>query len=161
MSIPDPTARLEALGGMTGEFEKDNPTPEQAQETQAQAAAVSATADGARDWGMMMFAIGGLICMAAPELRPVYSEQRCLTWGEHMQQVADKHGWNSPTNAPEFGLIAASVSFVVPTYLVLQAKIQEARAAKKSVMGGLFLWWKNRGSKATKAEPESTNGRES
>jgi len=142
--VPDPTERLNALGGMTQDFEQDNPTPEQAQAQASQAQAATVAEDGARDWGMMMYAIGGLVCMAAPELQPVYSEDRCLTWGRHMHQVSQKYGWDAPSAAPEFGLAAASIGFVVPTYLVLSQKIQEAKAAKKSVLSGLFFWWKNR-----------------
>jgi hypothetical protein len=155
MSIPDPTDRLEGLAGLTQEFEADNPTPQQQQATAADAAAATVQADSARDWGMLMFAIGGLVCMAAPELKPIYSEDRCITWGQHMQQVADKYGWNAPSNAPEFGLAAASIGFVVPTYLVISQKISEARAAKKSVWSGLFYWWKTR---KAKPEPETKGG---
>jgi hypothetical protein len=158
--VPDPTDRLNALGGMTQEFEEDNPTPEQAQASQAQAAAVAAEVDGARDWGMMMFAIGGLVCMAAPELTPVYSEDRCLTWGKHMHQVSQKYGWDAPSSAPEFGLAAASIGFVVPTYLVLSQKIAEAKAAKKSVLSGLFYWWKTRKGSTSQEKQPATNGSE-
>lgn len=158
--IPDPTERLNALGGMTSDFEQDNPTPEQAQAQASQAQAQAAALDGARDWGMMMFALGGLVCMAAPELQPIYSEDRCVTWGKHMHQVSEKYGWGSPSNAPEFGLAAASIGFAVPTYLVLAAKIQEAKAAKKSIMSGLFYWWKHR--KTAKPDKEGqANGVES
>lgn len=159
--IPDPTERLNALGGMTSEFEQDNPTPEQAQAQASQAQAATLAADGARDWGMMMYAIGGLVCMAAPELQPIYSEDRCVTWGKHMHQVSEKYGWGSPSNAPEFGLAAASIGFVVPTYLVLSQKIQEAKAAKKSIMSGLFYWWKHRKAPKTDAKEGQANGVES
>jgi hypothetical protein len=157
--IPDPTARLESLGGMTQDFEQDNPTPEQAQARASQQQAAAVAADGARDWGMLMFTIGGLVTMIAPELQPIYSEQRCLTWGQHMNLVSMKHGWGSPDNMPEFALAAATISIAVPTYLVVSAKVTEAKAAKKSIMGSLFYWWKHR--KGAKTEKEGqVNGSE-
>ena len=151
MSEVEPNPRLDALGNMTQEFEQSNPSPEQAQAQATAQTAEAASADGARDWGMVAFTVGGLFCMAAPELHQVYTEERCLAWGQHMQQVSDKYGWGSPSNSPEWGLAAVTFSFALPTFMVLRQKLQEAKAAKKSVMGGLFWWWKNR----KKADPKA------
>lgn len=155
--IPDSTDRLESLAGLTQDFDQDNPTPQQAQAQAQQAQAAQLADEGARDWGMVMFTVGGLVCMVAPELHPIYSEDRCLTWGKHMHQVSEKYNWGSPKNAPELALVAASVSFVVPTYLVINAKVQEAKAAKKSVWAGLFYWWKRR-TGATKTPEKAEDG---
>lgn len=145
------TSKLESLGGMTQDFEKDNPSPEQAQKRQ-QAEQITVLSDqGAREWGIMLFSIGGMITMIAPELKPVYSEERCFQWGQHMQNVCQKHGWSSPKSSPEFGLLMASVTFLLPTISVLPSKIKEAKAKQNSMLGRVVMWWhKKRG---TKAEP--------
>jgi hypothetical protein len=148
MSMDD--NRLEALADMTQGVDAENPTHEQRQQAADTQQRTASMEDGARDWGVMMFSIGGLLCMAAPELKPVYSEDRCLAWGQHMQQVAEKHGWNSPTNSPELGLLAATIGFAVPTFFVMRQKLAEAKTAKESVLGGLVFWWKNRKNKTPK-----------
>ena len=150
------TAKLEALGGMTQGFEKDNPSPDQAAKQQ-QAAQVTVLNDqGAREWGVMLFSIGGMICMIAPELKPVYSEDRCYQWGQHMQNVCQKHGWSSPKSSPEFGLLMASVTFLLPTITVLPSKIKEAKQKQNSVLGRIVMWWqKKRGAKTE--QPKSAD----
>ena len=132
------TQRLEALGKLTQDFESDNPTPEQEQAQAGEQQAQASAEDGARDWGILMFTVGGLVCMVAPELRPIYTDDRCYAWGQQMQLVGEKYGWNAPSNSPELGLIASTIGFAVPTFMVLRQKIAEARAAKKSIAGGLF-----------------------
>jgi len=159
MSMDD--NRLEALADMTQGVDAENPTHEQRQQaadTQQQTASME---NGARDWGVMMFSIGGLLCMAAPELKPVYSEDRCLQWGQHMQQVAEKHKWNSPSNSPEFGLIAATIGFAVPTFFVMRQKLAEAKTAKESVLGGFVWWWKNRKNKKQASTKDSDQSKAS
>ena len=153
------TSRLESLGSMTQEFEKDNPTPELAKKMQEEERVEGLSEQGAREWGVMLFSVGGMITMIAPELKPVYSEERCFQWGQHMQNVCQKYGWTGPSHSPEFGLLMASVTFLLPTISVLPAKIKEARQKQNSVLGRIVLWWqKKRGIKTDQpANSESQN----
>lgn len=151
----DTTAKLENLAGLTQEADADNPTSEQRQEQAQQAEAVTAAEAGARDWGMLMFTIGGFACMIAPELKPVYSQDRCLTWGMHAHQVSEKYGWSAPGNMPELALAASTIGFAVPTYLMVKAKLAELKTSKEgNWLQKVALWWAHRrGAKRDKAQP--------
>lgn len=145
--------QLDALAGMTAELEQDNPGPQ----AQAQAAAEQAQASeaemAARQWGMLMFTVGGFAQMIAPELKPVYSEQRCFEWGMQANAVAEKYGWNGPGALPELALIASTVGFAVPTYLVVRQKVEMAKTAKDgSLLEKLAAWWQHRKAKRAGAQ---------
>lgn len=153
------TSRLEALGAVTQEVDAAHPTAEQSAQQQQAEQQASQAEQGARDWGVMLFSIGGLLSMIAPELKPVYGEERCMAWGQHMQLVCDKHGWSSPKNSPEFSLIMASAGFVIPTLMILPDKIRAARKMANSPIGKLAAWWaRRRGAKQPPQQPEGTNG---
>lgn len=135
---------------MATETDAANPSAEARQAEKEAGEKESQAAQGAKDWAMIPFMIGGLVGMIVPELRAVYSEDRCLTWGDHANQVAEKYGWNSPSNMPELGLAACSLSFAVPTFLLLRTAMQQAEAAKEAgLLGKFVMWWKQR--KAGKA----------
>ena len=160
MSTEDPTQRLNALGDMTAEVDQDNPSPEQRQAQAEEQAQASAAEQGARDWAVIPFTLGGMLSMVAPELRPVYSEERCLAWGTYAHATAQKYGWNGPSNMPELGLLAVTISMVLPTVPAIAEKLREAKDAKSgTVWARAVLWWKNRKArKATTTEPEKSEG---
>ena len=141
--------RLEALQGMTDEVDAMNPSPEAAAAAAAQADAANAQDAGAKAWGGVMFIVGGAVCMLAPELNKVYTEAACLAWGKNAQAVSDKRGWGSPTsNLPEISLLASTLMMLVPTVLVLRAKMQEAeKNDPEGVVAKVQLWWRARRAK--------------
>ena len=122
----NPNARLEALGRMTQETEDANPSTESMEQEQKEQAQISIADASAKQWGMLIFTIGGLAQMIAPELKAVYSEDRCFAWGQQANAVAEKYGWNGPSSMPELALIASTAGFFVPTYFVIKAKIKVA-----------------------------------
>lgn len=142
--------QLNALGGMAEETDAANPSAEQ-QEQASQEQAQEAQADvAAKQWGMLMFTLGGFSQMIAPELRAVYTQERCLDWGHQANAVAEKYGWNGPSTMPELALIASTAGFLVPTYLAIDARLKQAKAAKDGTFGEkLAAWWQDR--KARKA----------
>ncbi len=150
-----PAERLEALGSMVDELDGANPDPAQQQAEQqaqeAEAARVSESELAARQWGMLMFTIGGMACMVAPDLRPVYSEERCFMWGQQANAVAEKYGWNGPSRMPELALLASTAGFAVPTFFAVRAQIDAARDGKGPAgwLAKAGIWWRTR--KARKA----------
>jgi hypothetical protein len=137
--------QLNALGSMADETDAANPSAEQ-QEQASQEQAQEAQADvAAKQWGMLMFTLGGFSQMIAPELRQVYTQQRCLDWGHQANAVAEKYGWNGPSTMPELALIASTAGFLVPTYLAIDARLRQAKAAKDGTLGEkLAAWWQHR-----------------
>ena len=121
-------AKLKALGSMTDETDAANPDPEQQARAAEREQAATQSDIAAKQWGMLMFTVGGFAQMIAPELRPVYSEERCFAWGQQANAVAEKYGWNGPSAMPEIALIASTAGFAVPTYFLIRAKVQEARS---------------------------------
>lgn len=86
--------------------------------------------DGGREWGLLLFGIAQAAAMAFPKLQAVYSEQNCANWGNCMNSVAEKYGWNSPVNSPEIALLTCSLGLAVPTYMIVSADLEAMRAAK-------------------------------
>lgn len=153
----DPANRLEALAGMTQEADAANPSAEQQQATATQQAQISEAEAGARQWGILMFTIGGFCQMIAPELKPVYSEDRCYAWGQTANAVSEKYGWNGPSAMPELALIASTAGFFVPTYLVVRGKLEQAKAAKDGTLSEkIGLWFANRKAKRAAAREAAT-----
>lgn len=146
----DPVKNLEALAGMTQATDAENPSMED-QQAQAQEQARATEADtAAKQWGMLMYTVGGFAQMIAPELKQVYSEERCFAWGQQANAVAEKYGWNGPTAMPELALIASTAGFAVPTYFLIRAKVQEAQEGKgpQGWAAKLGLWWRTRKARA-------------
>lgn len=157
-------SRLEALGSMTAEVDAMNPSPEQQAEQQAQAEAVTEAEAAAKSWGMVMFTVGGFATMIAPELRTLYTQERCFEWGMAANAVAEKHGLKGPGNMPEVTLLASTLTFAVPTFFAVREKLAEAKDGKgpASWVAKVGLWWRTRkarkqaeqAAKAAMAEPE-------
>lgn len=155
MSDPnDTTNRLEQLAGMTQEADAANPSAEQQQQAAQQIEQATAADIAAKQWGMMMYTIGGFACMIAPELRQVYAEDRCFAWGQQANAVAEKYGWNGPSAMPELALIASTAGFFVPTWLIIRQKVEQAKAAKDgSLVEKLAAWWQFRKAKRAASQP--------
>lgn len=155
---PGGMAGLEALGGMAAKVDGDNPSAEQQQATQTAAQKAVDAEKGAREWGMLMFTIGGFACMIAPELRDLYSQERCLDWGFQANAVCEKYGWNGVSAMPELALIGATAGFAVPTYLVVSAKIAEAKDGNgpSGWLAKIGLWWRTRKARAAVMTPASS-----
>jgi hypothetical protein len=122
--------KFDALTGLVAETDAAGPpTPEQ----QAETTAAAAMDTQAREWGVIAFTIGSALAMLAPELRQVYTEDACYTWGQSAAVVADKYGWNGPGSVPEIGLAIATAGLAIPSYLAIAArlkalKMEQARA---------------------------------
>lgn len=90
--------------------------------------------DPAHAWGQLAMMAGGILGLALPELRSVYTEQACMAWGGGMAAVADKYGWDAGETAakwaPECMLLMASVPLVVPTVQAIRTR-QKAMKAKE------------------------------
>lgn len=154
------TQKLEALGELVDEVE--GPSPEQAQQQQAEAEQAQAMDEGARQWGVIAYMLGNAVGMFVPEAKAIYTEDACMNWGRAMMPVAQKRGWNSPSALPELGLFIATAGLVVPTFLLIRAKvaaIKEGREGveKAGVVGQVVAWWKARraAKEAAQAKPAS------
>jgi hypothetical protein len=114
---------LEAMGGEIEDQAKQdailNPNPEP-------------VIDPAKTWAQIPFMLGGMLAMAMPELKQVYTEAACMTWGQGMAAVSDKYGWDAGETisrwAPEFMLVAASMPLLVPTVRAVKARAEAAKA---------------------------------
>jgi hypothetical protein len=147
--------RLAGLGSMTKEVDEANPTAEQQQAAQQQAEAISAAEQGAREWGILMFTVGGFATMIAPELKPIYSQERCLEWGQHAHNVCHKYGWTGPSNMPEVALLASTIGFALPSYMVISAKLRDLKASKDGTwLEKAAAWWRNRKGRKAAAAPQ-------
>ena len=133
---------LESLAYATQEADQANPDAAERQAAQSEATDADQAEQSARDWAMIMFMVGGFATMIAPELKPVYAEDRCLTWGRHANQVAVKYGWNSPAGMPELALLASTLTIAVPTVILVRAKLKDAKAEGMIAKAG--AWWRNR-----------------
>ena len=145
---------LDALAGMTQQTDAANPSQEQQAQAAHQQAQQTEADQAAKQWGMLMYTVGGFACMIAPELKPVYSEDRCYQWGQQANSVAEKYGWAGPSAMPELALIASTVGFAVPTYFMVREKIQQAKTGTgpQSWLAKMGLWWRTR--KARAGAPE-------
>ena len=92
---------------------------------------IDPTFDPAAEWAMIPQTVGGLLSMAMPELAPVYAPERCMEWGRAFHAVAQKYGWQFPSVGPELALIVSSASFLVPTAVLVRARLA-ARKAQRS-----------------------------
>lgn len=141
-----PANRLAALEGMTREADEANPSAQDQQAAAVEQAKESEADAAAKQWGMLMFTVGGFAQMIAPELKAVYSEDRCFAWGQQAQAVATKYGWDGPSNMPELALLASTAGFIVPSYFLMKAKIDQAKTGTgpASWAAKMGLWWRTR-----------------
>lgn len=119
--------KLESLGESIAEVDAaGGPTPEQIEAEKQQAEdEVEAQA-----WAQVPMMLGSVMSMIAPELKAVYTKEACDAWGVAMVPVAQKYGWNGPSNLPEIGLLITTASLAVPTVVIVRAKIRQMREAE-------------------------------
>lgn len=126
--------KFDTLDGLVTEVDAEGPPTaeqqEQAKQEEQKAQAELAAEDEAREWGMIAYMIGGGLALLAPELKQIYSEDRCLQWGRSVVPVSQKYGWNGPGSIPELGLALSTMTLAVPTYLVVRTKLAELKEAK-------------------------------
>lgn len=88
--------------------------------------------DPAQAWGQIAMMVGGVLSMALPELRSVYTEQACMAWGGGMAAVSDKYGWDASETAakwaPECMLLMVSIPLIVPTVGAIKQRQAAMRA---------------------------------
>jgi hypothetical protein len=91
--------------------------------------------DPASAWAQLPMMFGGILAMAMPELKDVYTEPACMQWGGAMAQVAEKRGWDAQETmakwGPEIALVLASVPLVVPTVAAIKKKRAEGAQNKR------------------------------
>lgn len=117
-------SRLQDIEAMSPEAQE---AARQAEEAEA---ARGTDKEQAEAWAVIPQMIGGFVTMLAPELAACYTDAKCLQWGERMLPVAKKRGWdNGPDSLPEIALIASSLGFAIPTYVVVKRKLSDAKAA--------------------------------
>lgn len=91
----------------------ENPQPEQ-------------IIDPSFGWAQIPLMVGGMLSMAMPELKGVYTEAACTQWGTAMHAVATKYGWEAGETisrfAPEIALAVASFPLVVPVVHAVKAR---------------------------------------
>lgn len=123
--------KMNGLAAMAGALD-DEVTPRTPEEEAAEEAAAKAADPDtqARAWGVLAYSIGGMLAVLAPELKGVYTEDACLKWGHSVVPVAEKYGWDGPSNVPELGMLLASLPLAVPTYFIVRARLAELRKAK-------------------------------
>lgn len=149
---------LAALENVTREVDAGNPSPEEVAQRERQELEQSDAEIGARAWAQALYAIGGAVTLIAPELRPVYAPERCLEWGQAANEVGKKYGWKTEA-MPEIALIASSMSFLVPTVLVIRAKAAQVKEAREATLfGKAVLWWRMRKAKKAGAAAAPQDG---
>jgi len=88
--------------------------------------------DPAHAWGQLAMMAGGILGLALPELKSVYTEDACLAWGGGMAAVADKYGWEAGETAakwaPECMLLMTSIPLIVPTVQAIRSRQAAAKA---------------------------------
>ncbi len=121
--------KLTALETMTAETDANGPpTPEQLEKEKEAAEAVTE----AEAWAQVPLMLGSVLSMFAPELQAIYTQENCASWGERMVPVAQKYGWNGPSNLPEIGLVIATAGMAIPTVIVVRAKLKQMQEANAS-----------------------------
>lgn len=155
----DAAQGLEALGRITQGIDADNPPPEELERQERELAEAEEVEQGAREWALLAFTLGGMFTMIAPELRQVYTQEACLHWGQCANAVGKKYGWNAPA-APELALLGATFGMAVPTALAVRHRMQLLKEGKEAgVFGKIVLWWKaRRAAKAAAATVKNGDG---
>lgn len=154
--MSDPNQTLEALAGMAQETDAANPDPQAAQRAAAEQAQAAQADAAAKQWGMLMYTVGGFAQMIAPELKAVYSEERCFAWGQQANAVAEKYGWNGPSAMPELALLASTAGFAVPTYFIVRERLAQAeKGGPQGWLSRMGLWWRTRKARAAAMRGEA------
>lgn len=110
---------------------------EQAREAaQSEASKPSGVPDQVEMWALIPKQLGGILAMALPELRDVYTDAACMQWGAGMAAVAQKYEWDAAEVlakwAPEVALVTATIPLAVPTYFAVSKRLEAAKAREKA-----------------------------
>jgi hypothetical protein len=94
--------------------------------------------DPAQTWAQIPRMLGGLLAMAMPELAKVYTDEKCLAWGQGMAAVSDKYGWDAADTiakwGPEIALGVATLPLALPTIAAIRARrAQPAQQPEKDI----------------------------
>jgi len=84
---------------------------------------------GAEEWAGFPFVFGSIVAEAMPEVEPVYTEARCIAWGEKMLPVARRYGWTAGVAGLWAGVIGATWAFAKPTWTAVRARRAAAAQA--------------------------------
>jgi hypothetical protein len=131
----DPTGG--ALDGIAGEAAMLEGQQEQQQ--QQATAQPENPMGGAMGWAMIAKGVGSCLAVALPEVADAYSDQACMAWGEAMDALAQKYGWEGGASrfGPEIAVAFASVGLVVPVVKAVKHRkmIQERLQQKIDQVG--------------------------
>jgi hypothetical protein len=87
--------------------------------------------DPAESWAQIPKMLGGLLSIALPELKNVYTDGACLEWGSAMAQVAEKYEWDASETmarwAPELALTMSTIPLLLPTIAAVKARKEEGK----------------------------------
>lgn len=80
-------------------------------------------------WAQIPKMLGGLLAIAMPDLKNVYTDPACLAWGASMAQVAAKYDWDAAETmskwAPEISLVFTTLPLLLPTVAAIKARRTE------------------------------------
>lgn len=150
------TDPLDAMKGVTQQTDNANPDPEKEREKK------EADAE-AMDWASIPFTLGKFLTMIEPALAPVYAPDKCLAWGKAAHLTAKKHGWSSPSKLPELALALSSLTFAVPSVILIRQRVKVLKEAQDgSAWSKVAIWWGERKrqraeAKAAKAAADKPN----
>lgn len=126
----DPTGG--ALDGIAAEA-----TALEGQQEQQQAQATAEPENpmgGAVGWMMIAKGIGSAISVALPEVKEAYTDEACMGWGQAMDALCIKYGWEGGASrfGPEIAVAFASLGLVAPVVTAIKhRKMIQARLQQK------------------------------
>jgi hypothetical protein len=129
--VVDPTGgALDAIAGEAAAMEG-----QQEQQQQQAAAGPENPMAGAMGWAMIAKGVGTCLAVALPEVGPAYNDQACMAWGEAMEALGQKYGWDGGASrfGPEIAVAFASFGLVVPVVQAVKARKAAGEAKAKSI----------------------------
>lgn len=96
-------------------------------------AAVALVLDPAAEWAQAPQLFFSLVEDELPELKAIYTPERCMKWGAAMVPLAKKYGWTFDDMlswlGPWIGFGIATHRLVTPTAKVIYLRVKEYREA--------------------------------
>ncbi len=102
----------------------------------AREAAEQEHADAAQGWAEIPQAVGMLLVQFLPELKSVYSDERCTDWGRHMARLSEKYGWSTDGLPVEVTVGMSTAGFILPTMLAIKARRAAAQQPQQGAAHG-------------------------
>lgn len=125
------TGGLDALDRIALEAGLDEQAAQRAEDEALNPPPPEGVPDPADIWALIPKQLGGILAIALPELREVYTDDACRQWGIGMAAVSQKYGWDAADTlakwAPEVALVTATIPLAVPTYFAVQRRIEASR----------------------------------